>query len=399
MLEKIYHLMSGYVEFQVNGDGARLFTLASKRGIGLWGFSRSEGQAVARIKPRSYRQLRPIARRCQATTRITRKRGLPFQWQRLRARKGLLIGAVAGSLLFWFLSGFMWGVDISGLEQLPPGLVSQAAEECGVFPGARKSDLNPKTARMALLNRLPALSWATVNTNGCYVEVVVREGAAKPEYVERVGLSNIVAAREGMVVKMEAQEGRPEVVPGQVVTEGQLLIAGLYQEVPDPYGPQPERLFQQAGAARGSVTAETYRTFTVQVSSGRNEPVETGKSIRTWIEIFGVKLPLGLWHAPREDNRVYRERQQLTVLGTKLPLTVEWETVADIEQERRELTEDQQRTAALLKLRETQKAVLPPGSSVREEELEFSFAEGVCVLSAKCRCWEEIGVVQEISVK
>ena len=43
MIERIYHWMSGYVEFRVEGDGARLFTMAAKRGMGLWGFGRSEG--------------------------------------------------------------------------------------------------------------------------------------------------------------------------------------------------------------------------------------------------------------------------------------------------------------------------------------------------------------------
>lgn len=33
MLTRIYHWLSGYVEFLVKGDGARLFTMAAKRGL------------------------------------------------------------------------------------------------------------------------------------------------------------------------------------------------------------------------------------------------------------------------------------------------------------------------------------------------------------------------------
>ena len=53
MLEKLFHLLSGYVEFRVKGDGARFFTIAAKRGIGFWGFRREGGEAVARAKPRT----------------------------------------------------------------------------------------------------------------------------------------------------------------------------------------------------------------------------------------------------------------------------------------------------------------------------------------------------------
>ena len=87
MIERIYHWMSGYVEFRVEGDGARLFTMVAKRGMGLWGFGRSEGKAVARVKPGGYKRLRSLFRRCGASGRITRKRGMPFQIGRASCRE------------------------------------------------------------------------------------------------------------------------------------------------------------------------------------------------------------------------------------------------------------------------------------------------------------------------
>ena len=63
------------------------------------------------------------------------------------------------------------------------------------------------------------------------------------------------------------------------------------------------------------------------------------------------------------------------------------------------LSEEEQKAAALRKLREVQKAQLPQGSSIKKEELEFTFSDGLCILSAKCRCWEEIGVVEKILVE
>lgn len=399
MLEQMYHWMSGYVEFQVEGDGARLFTIAAKRGLGMWGFRREEGRAVACMKPRSYKKLRKVAGRCQAATKITRKRGLPFQCRRAWRRKGMLLGIAGAVAFYWFLSGFVWGVSVSGAEKIPPQMILQAAADCGVFSGARKNGPGFKGVEVSLLNRMPELSWAAVNTNGCYVEVVVKEGMPKPEQADLGEYSNIVAAREGQVVKLEAQEGRPEVVLGQTVTKGQLLIAGLYQEIPDPYGPQPDRLLQRAGPARGSVTAETYREFTVQVSGTKTEWVEVDRTVMTWLEVFGLKLPLGFWGRPTGETRTYRERSQVKLLNVALPLAVERETVVVLGEERRRLSEEQQKTAALLKLRDAQKAELPPGSCIREEELEFSFTEGMCILSAKCRCWEEIGEVRKISVE
>lgn len=399
MLERIYHWISGYVEFRVEGDGARLFTMAAKRGLGLWGFRRVDGRASACIKPWTYRKLRPLCKRCGAVSRITKKRGLPFQAGRLWKRKGLILGAAMGAALFWFLSGFVWGVSVSGTEKVLPRQVLRAAQESGVYPGAGKMQMrqgNPEGHIQALL---PELSWVSVNTDGCFAEIVVKEGAPTPELEQEKELSNIVAGRAGQIVKLEAQEGRPEVQLGETVSQGQLLIAGLYREEPDPYSAQPPEPFKRAGAARGSVIAETYREFTVQVSGVRAEPVEKERRSAVWLEVFGVRVPLGLWNKIEGDVRTWQEDWQAEILGVQLPLKVERQVTVLLEEEQRTLTEEEQKTAALMKLREAQRAELPEGSSVRSEELEFAFADGLCILSAKCRCWEEIGVVQKILVE
>ena len=206
-----------------------------------------------------------------------------------------------------------------------------------------------------------------------------------------------LAVREGEVVHIEAQQGRPEVKLGDVVVKGQLLIAGLYQEVPDPYGPQPDRLYQVAGAARGKVLAKTYREFTVQVEDSVQETQEAGREVRLWAEIFGLRLPLGLWSRTEGETQSWREERRASLLGVELPLALEWETLVRLERRERKLTKEQMKTAALLKLREAQRTALGEGGSVLHEELSFTFAEGRCMVSARCRCQENIGEIQVVS--
>lgn len=399
MLEQIYHLISGYVEFQVIGDGARFFTIAAKRGFQFWGFDRRDGVAVARAKPRTYRRLRPVCRRCQVRIKLLNKRGFPFQRRKLTARKGLMLGGLGAVALYWFLSGFVWGVTVSGAEKAPVGQILSAAREQGVYLGADKEAFIPKIAANSIVNDLPYISWAAVNTDGCFVEIAVKEGIPQPEREERQELSNMVASREGEVVEIEAQQGRPEVKLGDTVTAGQLLIAGLYQEVPDPYGPQPEKLYQIRGAARGRVVAETYREFTTQVDAWETHWEESGRQNRRWLEIFGIRLPLGLWQRPEGEVRTYSEISQASLLGVKLPIIFEKEVVVNLRECRRPLDEDQQKTAVLLKLRDVQKSELPEKAKVIKEDLEFSFSEGRCIVSARCRCREDIGELRVISIE
>ncbi len=399
MLEEFFHLLSGYVEFQVKGDGARFFTISSKMGIGFWGFRREQGAAVARAKPHTYRKLRPVCRRCGVKTQITRKQGFPFQLRRLARRKGLVIGALCSAGLYWFLSGFFWGVTVSGSQQMGEKEILQAAQACGVYLGAEQKKIDPKTAGQEIMAQLPGLSWVSVNTDGCFVEVAVKERAIPPQSTQTEGLSNIVASREGQVVEIQAQEGRPEVAPGDTVSAGQLLIAGLYQEIPDPYGPQPEKLFQRAGPARGKVVAKTYREFTVEVGTTLLRQKEGERQERRWLNIFGLRIPLGLWSRMEGEVRTSREVSRAQLLGTQLPLALEWELSTQLEEEEWVMNPKEQKAAALRKLREAQRAVLPEGGWVEEEELEYTLADGMCILQARCKCREEIGEVKTILVE
>lgn len=399
MLEKIFHLLSGYIEFKVVGDGGRLFTMVAKRGIGLWGYRRAGGVPTARIKAREYRRLRPLCRRSGCRVQMVEKRGVPFWLRPLGRRKGLVVGAALGAALFVFLSGFLWGVSVTGAQDIPDSLILRAAGEYGLYVGSPLSSVDPRRASHGILGRLPQLSWAGVSTDGCFMEIAVKEGQPQPEPESGEGLSNIVALREGQVVEIEAEKGRPEVALGETVQKGQLLISGLYQERQDPWAEPLEDPLQVQGPARGRVVALTYREFTVQVGAEKKDWVETG-TVKTAsaLHLFGVRIPLYLYE-PQGQGRRYTESLPLKALGTALPVSLERQVLVEWEQQVRPLSQAQQQQQALLKLRQAQRAQLPPGGCVVEESLSFSFGEGVCILQAKCRCREEIGLVQEILVE
>ncbi len=400
MLEKGFHLLTGCVRFEVSGDAARFFTVCAKSSIELWGFQREGELHTAWARIGDYKKLRPLCRRCMVKTRLIKKQGLPFQTGRLKRRKGMAAGVVLGAALFFFLSGFVWDVTVKGSEELTDAKILKAAREAGVFVGVKKDSFRPKAAALRILRREEKLSWVSVNTDGCFVEVAVKENAEKPEVLDDRQLSNIVASREGKILAIEAHHGRPEVSLGEVVEEGQLLISGLYPQRVDPYGPQPENPMTTLGAARGKVTAETYREFTVQIAEEVSEEKLTGKrQVNRALSLFGWRIPLGLQTEPRGQTRFYREETVLRLLDRKLPLALERNVYEFFEVEKRQLSQKEMEQRALLKLRETQKTILPAGSRIREEELTYSFSDGVCILSAKCRCEEEIGTEKPVIVE
>ena len=400
MLERLFHWLFGYVEFTVRGGAPRLFTMAAKNGLLLWDFAWEEETARARIKAREYRRLPPLCRRSGAITRLEKKRGLPFFAARLARRKGLLAGAVLGAALFWYLSGFVWGVTVTGTETVTRRQVRDAAAQYGVSVGCPRAELKPRQAAHGILAQIGRLSWASVNTDGCFVEVAVKEGEPAPEAETQEKWSNLVASRGGVVVSAQAEQGRLEVQPGDVVERGQLLVSGLYQYVPDPYRAQPTHPAQIVGPARGSVIAETYREFTARAGSTQARQVPAGeREERAFLRLFGLRLPLGLWSQPAGEFRFSQSVSAWEVLGVQLPVALERERYDPVETRSVTLSREEQRDAALRALRQLQREELPQGAEILEEELRFTYTEEGCTVTARCRCWEEIGQIQEILVE
>lgn len=400
MLERLFHWLFGYVEFTVRGGAPRLFTMAAKNGLLLWDFAWEEETARARIKAREYRRLPPLCRRSGAITRLEKKRGLPFFAARLARRKGLLAGAVLGAALFWYLSGFVWGVTVTGTETVTRRQVRDAAAQYGVSVGCPRAELKPRQAAHGILAQIGRLSWASVNTDGCFVEVAVKEGEPAPEAETQEKWSNLVAGRGGVVVSAQAEQGRLEVQPGDVVEQGQLLVSGLYQYVPDPYRAQPTHPAQIVGPARGSVIAETYREFTAQAGSTQARQVPAGeREERAFLRLFGLRLPLGLWGRPAGEFRFSQSVSAWEALGVQLPVALERERYDPVETHSVPLSREEQRDAALRALRQLQREELPQGAEILEEELRFTYTVEGCTVTARCRCWEEIGQIQEILVE
>lgn len=400
MLERLFHWLFGYVEFTVRGGAPRLFTMAAKNGLLLWDFAWEEETARARIKAREYRRLPPLCRRSGASARLEKKRGLPFFAARLARRKGLLAGAVLGAALFWYLSGFVWGVTVTGTETVTRRQVRDAAAQYGVSVGCPRAELKPRQAAHGILAQIGRLSWASVNTDGCFVEVAVKEGEPAPEAETQEKWSNLVAGRGGVVVSAQAEQGRLEVQPGDVVEQGQLLVSGLYQYVPDPYRAQPTHPAQIVGPARGSVIAETYREFTAQAGSTQARQVPAGeREERAFLRLFGLRLPLGLWSQPAGEFRFSQSVSAWEALGVQLPVALERERYDPVETRSVTLSREEQRDAALRALRQLQREELPQGAEILEEELRFTYTVEGCTVTARCRCWEEIGQIQEILVE
>lgn len=124
-----------------------------------------------------------------------------------------------------WIPGRILFIQVEGNELLPERLILEKAEQCGLYFGVSRGRLRSEQIKNRLLDRMPELGWAGVNTTGCVATITVRERRAAA-VDERETPGNIVAVCDALVRELTVTAGTPLVREGDGVKAGQVLISG-----------------------------------------------------------------------------------------------------------------------------------------------------------------------------
>lgn len=201
------------------------------------------------VQERDLPELESLCRQGRCEMKLLEKQGGSGNLRLLRRRWALLLAAILVSAVLGLSSLFVWEIEVQGCERLSPGQVLRALADCGVERGSYWPALTPDLVRSRMLNRMPEIAWMTVNVSGSRAVVLVQERAEKPEIYQESAVSDLVAARTGIVARVRVENGYPLVQEGQSVVEGEVLVSGTVENLT-----QPSRQLR----ARGSVLADTW---------------------------------------------------------------------------------------------------------------------------------------------
>ena len=167
----------------------------------------------------------------------------------------------------------------------------------------------------ALLQSLPQLQWAGINTSGCVAVISVRERQLTEEKPEAGGVASIVATRDGVITTVTATKGNALCKIGQAVKAGQTLISG-YTDC---------GLSIQAVRAEGEIYAKTERDLTVIAPCGYEQRVESADAEKKYALIIGKKrinLYFGSGILDGSCVKMYEENYVTLPGGFQLPVAL-----------------------------------------------------------------------------
>ena len=393
-MQKAVNFLRGSVRLEVSGPyPERFFNICAAENLGFWAVQRVDGTTVRLTVPRRERKrAAALGRRCMSEVRPVRERGLPEFLLRFRRRYGMLAGLFLALMAAVVLSRFVLVVEVTGNETVPTAAILAELREAGFGVGSYGPRVDERAVSNRVLLRMEELGFLSINLHGVRAQVVVREAARAPEVADPGAAADIVAARDGYVLDVDALAGEARVQPGQAVLAGEVLISGLVTcESGDGSG---NIASSYQVAAKGRVWAQTRRTYTARTPLTAWGKAYTGRERTRWsLRILDqcVKISAKAFQ-PFENYDTIIEVSSLTLKsGLTLPVALVKTVCAEYVPEARAVTEESAEAYLRAELTRRLNEALGDGGEVLDLTWSADRTGDALTVTVEAVCREEIG--------
>ncbi len=259
--------------------------------------------------------------------------GLPIKLRKLFGRWGI-IAAIIVFVFFEILSSLIvWDVRIVGEVSDEEGeLIKEELSSSGLSVGALWHRLDKNKVEESLLFNSELVGWLNINRRGTVAYVsVVKKDIHKDEDNIKTGYSSIVAARDCVIEDILVKNGIALVEKGESVRRGQVLISGV---IPTDKG--GGYLY-----AEGKVIGSFSEKLSIRVEGALAEKVYIGEPTRDLsINFFGKDINIfKKFGNCTESCDIIEEKEDVYILGVRLPISYTVRKIQKYELRERRLTE------------------------------------------------------------
>ena len=331
---------------------------------------------------KDWKRARSIAQRRGDSVRLLHRTGTYWAFKALLHRPVFVIGMLLLLAVSIYLPTRVLFVHVEGNQAVPANKIIEKAAQCGIRFGTSRRAVRSEKVKNALLEAMPELQWAGVNTSGCVAVITVRERTTAEETKTIQCVSSLVASRDGVIQECTVTKGTAVCRPGQAVQEGQVLISGYTDS----------GLTLRACAAEGEVFALTERNLALYVPANYELRGERKSQTIKYSLLIGKKrinFYKGSGISDSSCVRMYVENYLSLPGGLYLPLALITETWTDYDTECSEITVEEPMIRELandLLQHQLHGGRILSGDGVTEP------CDGVILYRGKYQCYELISI-------
>lgn len=335
-------LFKGYVYVSVEGFYIeKVINICKKNNIELINLDRKSNTIIyVGIRVKDFRDLSKIAKENKCRMKIVKKSGMPFVVKRYRKRKYFFIALLVLWLLIIVLSKFIWNIEIIGEGDVYSERILNIVKEEGIEIGKLKKHVNLDKVINRIRLENDDISWVGIKMCGTNVKIEIIKTDVKPEVVKENEFCNIVAKKDAVIENINAQNGIPKVMQGDVVKKGDVLIDGVIEgKYTEP------RKVHSIGEVKGKVWyKENVRVYYKQVKK-----IQTGnKEEKYAVKLNKIKINFFKKLSKFEIYDKIRTDKKLKIFSNLyLPIQIEKDTFYELKEEEIEYTADEAKKQAI----------------------------------------------------
>lgn len=178
------------------------------------------------IKLSDFDTVKDLSHKTHNKVKIVKRRGIIFLILKLRKRKALIAAMFLFAAVFYYLSTFIWQIDIKSDHNLPPYEIRQDLLNIGIKNGVRKREVNTCDIEEKLQKVNENVLWVKARIEGCKLKIEAEERRIPPDIITDETPCNLVADKDASVIRVYTKAGTAVVRKSDIVKKGQLLVKG-----------------------------------------------------------------------------------------------------------------------------------------------------------------------------
>lgn len=265
----IFNYIIGYIRISIEGYYIeRFINICGNEKITIWNLKRNKNVKLElNIGIKDLKKVAKIAKQTKCKMKIIKKKGLPFLFNRYRKRKLFFVFLLVIIIGLGISSNFVWNIQIVEEDKGSIENLYQDVVESGLEIGKMKSKINTKDIINKVRLKRNDIAWMGIELKGTNAIVKVVKATAKPEIVDDNEYCNIVSDKQGIITKINAQNGTIAVKVGDTVNVGTTLINGWME------GKYTGLRYVHA---KGEIQAKVWHTKNKKILYNATEKTETG---------------------------------------------------------------------------------------------------------------------------
>jgi similar to stage IV sporulation protein len=234
------------------------------------------------VRISEYPVIEAVAKKTGTKIKILKRKGLSLWIIKIKRNVTLAGGFLIFVLILYYLSTFIWGVDITTDKYISPYEVRNLLVSYGVKTGTSKRKINVYALEDEL-KKVDGIMWPRVRIEGARLKVSIVERTAPPAVSLPTNSEpcDVVAKLDGEVIRIFTTAGTAVVKPGDLVKSAQVLIKGEEGKSGSTY----------LVHAKGEVIAKTYYEEVREIPFKTTKVERTGKCAEDiFVNILGKKI-------------------------------------------------------------------------------------------------------------